>query len=51
MPFVYPVTNCRENILKLLLVVSSHFSGAIGQKRERKRKKETEKEIKNLVRA
>ena len=48
MPFVYLVTNCRENILTLSFVASSHFPEAV---RLKKKKKQKTREIKNMVRA
>ena len=45
MPFVYLVTNCRENILTLSFMASSHFPEAFRLKKQKTR------EIKNIVRA
>lgn len=45
MPFVYLVTSCRENILTLSFVASSHFPEAVRLKKQKTR------EIKNMVRA
>ena len=45
MPFVYLVAHCRENVLTLSSVASSHFPEAVRLKTQKTR------EIKNTLRA